>query len=89
VIPVVVGLLTLVVVGLLNVAIHRVPLRRSVAPLSSRCPFCGTLIRAFGNIPVLGALLPHPAWAVPELQGTPFAPLPFDRGYNIYISRGD
>ncbi len=56
-IPAVVGLFGLVVGSFLNVVIHRVPLGRSVAWPSSRCPFCGIPIRAFDNVPVLSYLV--------------------------------
>ncbi|WP_437604370.1 prepilin peptidase [Sorangium sp. So ce590] len=41
----------------LNVVIHRVPRELSVVRPGSRCPACGTPIRAFDNIPVLSYLL--------------------------------
>ncbi|WP_437628173.1 prepilin peptidase [Sorangium sp. So ce1151] len=41
----------------LNVVIYRVPRELSVVHPGSRCPACGTPIRAFDNIPVLGYLL--------------------------------
>ncbi len=52
-IPTVVALFGVVVGSFLNVVIHRVPLRRSVVWPSSRCPSCGTRIKAFDNIPML------------------------------------
>jgi leader peptidase (prepilin peptidase)/N-methyltransferase len=41
----------------LTVVIHRVPRRESVVAPRSRCPGCGTTIRARDNIPVLSYLL--------------------------------
>ncbi|WP_437675597.1 prepilin peptidase [Sorangium sp. So ce131] len=41
----------------LNVVIHRVPRELSVVRPGSRCPACGTPIRAFDNIPVLSYAL--------------------------------
>ncbi|WP_437667700.1 prepilin peptidase [Sorangium sp. So ce1182] len=41
----------------LNVVIYRVPRELSVVHPGSRCPACGTPIRAFDNIPVLSYLL--------------------------------
>ncbi|MGK3998328.1 prepilin peptidase [Sorangium sp. So ce1024] len=41
----------------LNVVIHRVPRELSVVRPGSRCPACGTPIRAYDNIPVLSYLL--------------------------------
>jgi leader peptidase (prepilin peptidase)/N-methyltransferase len=41
----------------LNVVIYRVPRDMSVVRPASRCPGCGTPIRAFDNIPVLGFLI--------------------------------
>lgn len=41
----------------LNVVIYRVPRGESVAFPASRCTSCGTPIRAFDNVPVLGWLL--------------------------------
>jgi len=47
----------LVVGSFANVCIHRIPLGLSVVTPPSRCPTCGTLIRAFDNVPVLSWLL--------------------------------
>lgn len=41
----------------LNVVAHRVPLRETVVFGRSRCPACGSQIRARDNVPVLGWLL--------------------------------
>jgi len=41
----------------LNVVIHRVPRKESVVSPRSRCPGCGTELRAVDNIPVLSWLL--------------------------------
>jgi len=40
-----------------NVVIHRVPRRESVVVPGSRCPHCGTPIRAIDNIPLLSFVL--------------------------------
>ena len=50
-------LLGLAVGSFLNVVIHRVPRGESVVSPASRCPGCGTPIRARHNIPVLGWLV--------------------------------
>jgi len=50
-------LLGLVVGSFANVCIHRLPLGQSVVRPPSRCPACGTLIKAYDNLPVLGFLL--------------------------------
>jgi leader peptidase (prepilin peptidase)/N-methyltransferase len=50
-------LLGLAVGSFLNVVIHRVPRGESVVSPPSRCPRCGTPIRARHNIPVLGWLV--------------------------------
>ena len=50
-------LLGLVVGSFANVCIHRLPLGLSVVHPPSRCPACGTLIKAYDNLPVLGWLL--------------------------------
>jgi leader peptidase (prepilin peptidase)/N-methyltransferase len=50
-------LLGLVVGSFANVCIHRLPLGQSVVRPPSRCPSCGTLIKAYDNLPVLGFLL--------------------------------
>ena len=46
-------LLGLVVGSFANVCIHRLPRRQSVVSPPSRCPSCGSLIRARDNVPVL------------------------------------
>ena len=50
-------LLGLVVGSFANVCVHRLPLGQSVVTPPSRCPACGTLIKAYDNLPVLGWLL--------------------------------
>lgn len=47
----------LIVGSYLNVVIHRLPRRRSTVLPPSRCPSCGSRIRARDNIPVLSFLL--------------------------------
>lgn len=54
---VVTGLLGLAVGSFLNVVIHRVPRGESLVQPGSRCPSCGTAVRPWHNIPVLGWLL--------------------------------
>jgi leader peptidase (prepilin peptidase)/N-methyltransferase len=51
------GVLGLVVGSFLNVVIHRVPAGESVLRPASRCPRCGTPVRARHNVPVLGWLV--------------------------------
>jgi leader peptidase (prepilin peptidase)/N-methyltransferase len=46
----------LVVGSFANVCIHRLPERRSVVTPRSRCPQCGTPIRAMDNVPILSYL---------------------------------
>jgi leader peptidase (prepilin peptidase)/N-methyltransferase len=41
----------------LNVVIHRVPREESIVFPNSRCPSCGTAIRAYDNIPILSFLV--------------------------------
>jgi leader peptidase (prepilin peptidase) / N-methyltransferase len=53
---VVVGLLGLAIGSFLNVVIHRVPVGLSVVS-PSRCPDCGTSIRARHHVPVVGWLV--------------------------------
>lgn len=50
-------LLGLVVGSFANVCIHRLPLGQSVVSPPSRCPACGTLIKAYDNLPVLSFML--------------------------------
>ena len=50
-------LLGLVVGSFANVCIHRLPLGQSVVSPPSRCPGCGTRIKAYDNLPVLSWLL--------------------------------
>lgn len=47
----------LVLGSFLNVVIHRLPRGENIAFPGSRCPACGTAIRAFDNVPLLGWLL--------------------------------
>ena len=53
----IVGLLGLVVGSFLNVVIHRVPRGESLVRPGSHCPQCGSAIRPWHNVPVLGWLL--------------------------------
>ncbi len=46
-----------IVGSFLNVCIHRLPRGESVVTPSSRCPGCGTPIRAWDNIPLLSFLI--------------------------------
>ena len=50
-------LLGLIFGSFLNVCIYRIPLGRSVVAPRSACPNCGTPIRAYDNIPIVGWLL--------------------------------
>jgi leader peptidase (prepilin peptidase) / N-methyltransferase len=50
-------LLGLVAGSFANVCIHRLPRRQSVVTPPSRCPSCGSLIRARDNVPVLSWLV--------------------------------
>jgi leader peptidase (prepilin peptidase)/N-methyltransferase len=52
-----VGVLGLAIGSFLNVVVHRVPLGVSVVSPPSRCPSCGSGIRARHNVPVAGWLL--------------------------------
>lgn len=47
----------LMVGSYLNVLIHRIPIGRSTVMERSACPWCGGLIRAWDNIPLLSFLL--------------------------------
>jgi leader peptidase (prepilin peptidase)/N-methyltransferase len=51
------GALGLAFGSFLNVVAHRLPRRESLSKPRSRCPHCGSQIRARDNIPVLGWLL--------------------------------
>ncbi len=51
------GLLGLVVGSFLNVVIHRIPLRQSVAWPASHCPACGEVIKPKDNVPLLSYVL--------------------------------
>ena len=52
-----VAALGLIVGSYLNVVIHRLPRRESTVLPRSRCPFCGSLIRAWDNLPVVSWVL--------------------------------
>ena len=54
---VLVGLLGLVIGSFLNVVIYRVPRGESLIRPGSRCPACGTDIRPWHNVPVVGWLV--------------------------------
>ncbi len=54
---VLVGVLGLAIGSFLNVVIYRVPRGESLVQPGSRCPSCGTPIRPWHNIPLLGWLL--------------------------------
>jgi leader peptidase (prepilin peptidase)/N-methyltransferase len=47
----------LIIGSFLNVIIHRLPLEQSIVRPGSRCPACGTGLKWFQNIPLLGFLL--------------------------------
>ena len=51
------AVLGLIVGSYLNVLIYRLPLGISTVFPRSRCPHCGTAIRAYDNVPVLSFLL--------------------------------
>ncbi len=51
---VIVAIFGLVVGSFLNVCIHRLPRHESIIKPRSRCPSCGTTIRWFDNVPVVG-----------------------------------
>lgn len=55
--PWLLGLLGLAVGSFLNVVIHRLPRRQSLLWPGSSCPACGTPIRWYDNVPVLGWIL--------------------------------
>ena len=50
-------LVGLIVGSFANVCIHRIPLGESVVSPPSRCPYCGTLVRPYDNVPVLSFLM--------------------------------
>ena len=57
-----VGIVLAVIGGLVfgsfaNVVVHRVPLKQSIVKPASRCPSCGTPLRARDNIPVVSWLV--------------------------------
>jgi leader peptidase (prepilin peptidase)/N-methyltransferase len=54
---VLVGVVGLAVGSFLNVVVHRVPRMESLIRPASHCPECGTPIRPWHNIPVLGWLM--------------------------------
>jgi leader peptidase (prepilin peptidase)/N-methyltransferase len=49
----------LMVGSFLNVVAYRLPLGQSVAMPASHCPSCGTPIKPYDNVPVLGWLMLH------------------------------
>ena len=51
------GLVGLVVGSFLNVVVHRLPRGQSLVRPRSRCPWCGSSIRALDNLPLLSFLL--------------------------------
>lgn len=51
------GVLGATVGSFLNVVAYRLPRRESLVRPGSRCPGCGTAIKAYDNVPVLGWLL--------------------------------
>ncbi len=51
------GVVGLAVGSFLTVVVHRVPAGESIVAPGSRCPSCGTSIRAADNVPVLSYLL--------------------------------
>ncbi len=51
------GVLGATVGSFLNVVAYRLPRRESLVRPGSRCPGCGTAIKAYDNLPVLGWLL--------------------------------
>lgn len=51
------GLVGPVIGSFLSVVVHRVPRRESVVRPRSRCPSCGTQLRAVDNVPVVSYLL--------------------------------
>lgn len=51
-----IGVLGALIGSFLNVCIHRLPRGESVIHPGSRCPACGTPIRAFDNVPILSWL---------------------------------
>src|SRR5215207_3920753 len=53
VVEIVLALVGLCIGSFLNVCIHRLPLKQSVAHPGSRCPDCGYGLRWYDNIPVL------------------------------------
>src|SRR6266508_6988621 len=52
-----IGIFGLATGSFLNVCIHRLPLRQSLAWPASRCPRCETPLRPYDNIPVVSYLL--------------------------------
>lgn len=51
------GVLGATIGSFLNVVAYRLPRRESLVRPPSRCPGCGTAIKAYDNVPVLGWLL--------------------------------
>jgi leader peptidase (prepilin peptidase)/N-methyltransferase len=54
--PLLLAILGLAIGSFLNVCIHRIPRGESLNHPPSRCPACGTGLRWFDNVPVLGYL---------------------------------
>src|SRR3954449_392029 len=54
----------LIVGSFLNVVIHRLPRGESLTHPRSRCPSCGTQLRAIDNVPVV-------SWLPPGRRGRP------------------
>ena len=54
---VVIGLVGAAVGSFLNVVVHRLPLGESIVRPGSRCPSCGTPLRARDNLPLISWLL--------------------------------
>ncbi|MEJ7894747.1 MAG: prepilin peptidase [Solirubrobacteraceae bacterium] len=52
-----IAVLGAVIGSFLNVVIHRVPRGESIVSPGSRCPACGTSVRALDNVPVVSWLL--------------------------------
>src|SRR5437588_12624225 len=51
------GALGAAIGSFLNVVAYRLPRRESLVRPGSRCPGCGTAIKTYDNVPVLGWLL--------------------------------
>ncbi len=53
------GTLGAIIGSFLNVVAYRLPRRESLVKPGSHCPTCGTAIKAYDNVPVLGWLMLH------------------------------